>query len=320
MTQPIKFKIISRQEIEDIAKPPAGWLNEYLRTRPDILEKIDIWCPNSRSAKQEDYCNFHLFDQTDKVDSSTVFVFSIYLELFEFNNMQVQMYNCIDHFCKKYPNNLIVFHWNHDNDWALHGWIMEKYKNAWVVNFGYTSKKHKRNIIVPFWNINTDVVEENKKYFASFIGTPNNNIRAKLANHIMQSGKDTFHYLSGLDKEQYYKAVSSSVFSLCPQGGPSDGGFSYRFFECLHLNTVPVILVNRLVFPYDSEINYDDVCLRFPVSLIDRGINNLEKYLISNQSRVDQMLKNISSVRHKFTLGGVQQEVYKNISKQVRQH
>jgi len=313
MTAPLRFKIIPREEIEEFIKLPTQWVDNYLETRPDVLDRIDIWCPNSRS--QEKPSRFDLFEEVEEEDEEVIYVFGIYLELFEFNNLKQEMLRCIDYFCKKYSKNRVVFQWNQDNDWSAYGEYVEKYENAWVINFGYTSQRFKRNIIVPFWTVNIEPHKEPKKYYASFIGSVNNGLRYSLAHAIVNRGDPQFTYLSNLPSEKFYKEISASIYTLCPQGGPADGGFSYRFFESLHLNTIPVLLVDRLVFPYEGEVDYDNLCLRFPTRELDGKLDKLKDYLRENENRVDIMINYISKVRNKFTLKGVQEEVYKCISK-----
>jgi hypothetical protein len=319
MKSPIKFKVISREEIEAQIGVNSNWIDDYLKERPGILDadKIDIWCENSRSRTQTQN-NFHLFKSVDVVDSETVYVFSIPLELFEFNQLYQEMYSCIDYFCNKYSENRIIFQWNHDNDWSHHGWFLYGYKNAWIVNFGYTSIKYDRNIIVPFWSINTTQIIEPKKYFATFIGSPNNQFRQDLVNCITSENNSNFLYLPNLSYEEFQTATSASIFTLCPGGGPGDGGFSWRFFECFHLNTIPVILVDRLIYPYEMEINYNDISLRFPrTPFLLHDIRRLEYFLEAQLDREIEMLENINKVRSKFTLGGVQMEIYNQLYRNI---
>jgi len=104
--------------------------------------------------------------------------------------------------------------------------------------------------------------------------------------------------------------MSSSVFSLCPLGGPGESGFSYRFFECMHVNTIPVLIVDRVSFPY-SDLDWNSICVRIP----EAKVNNIQ-YIKDTLDgvEVEEMLSNIKKVRKRFTLGGVQEEVYKELN------
>jgi hypothetical protein len=307
---PIKFKVITYKEIEEVLGNdfvPMSDLEEWLEPRHDILENVDVFCENCRSVDQN-IKNFDLFERVYEEGDGIVYVLGFYLELFEFHNKPEHITALAEHFSKKYPNNLTVFHWNHDNDYIKYGQFLEKYPNIAVVNFGFTSKKHENDILTSFWCINTEQYDEPKSIFAGFIGNPNNSLRVTLANSIHQAGNDNiFHYSAGYPAEEYYKKVSECLFSLCPLGGGGGGGFSYRFFECFHLNTIPVLMVDKIKFPYEDQIDYDDIIVRLPEAAAG-DLNYIFQVLNSKDSV--RMLDNIKKVREKFTLKGVQEEVY----------
>ena len=132
-----------------------------------------------------------------------------------------------------------------------------------------------------------------------------------LLNSIRQfNNDDIFHYSTGYNPEEYYKKVSECVFSLCPLGGGGGGGFSYRFFECFHLNTIPVLMVDKITYPYEDKIDWDDIIVRLPEGCAS-DLNYVFQVLNSKDS--PRMLDNIKKVREKFTLKGVQEEVHEYI-------
>lgn len=316
MLKPIKFKIIELDEAYEafLDDPlPKGWSDEYLKTRPRILTDIDLFCENIRSKKQK-IKNFNLFERTNEDDEGVVYVFSIYLELFEYAGKLGHILRSIEYFSKKYKDNLVLFQWNHDQDYAKYGSLIEKFNNVKVINFGYTSKQFSNSIAVPFWNINTKQIKEDKRVWASFYGTGNNALRKRLINNISNWVGNDFVHSSGIVPSRYYTKISQSTFSLCPRGGPCDGGFSYRFFECMHLNTVPVLFVDTLVFPYEDELDWDKLCLRFPESMVD-DLPKLKYELEKAEPRTKEMMKYIEENRQYFSLYGVQKKVYEEINK-----
>lgn len=305
---PIHFKVLPYQEVVDLVSIQDlynNWAKEYLRDRPNILIDVDIFCQNYRSNEQT-YKNFNLFEKSDTPD---VYVFPIYLELFEFEGKPGYIFKCIDIYSKKYPNNKIVFHWNHDNDWARYGGQIEQYNNVYITNFGYTSKKYKNDILLPFWVINTKPYSEPKRIFASFIGNPNNQLRQSFVQALYRAKNPNFLYTQAYG-EEYKKVISSSIFNLCPRGGGGDGGFSYRFFETFHLNSIPVLFSDKTIFPYD-DIDPDDICVKIPECYIN-DINEIYNILACKDCQ--KMINNINKIKQRFSLLGVQEEVYKRLS------
>tara|TARA_R100000808_G_scaffold15544_1_gene35826 strand:+ start:1004 stop:1960 length:957 start_codon:yes stop_codon:yes gene_type:complete len=311
--EPVKFRVIPYAEIEEVLGKdfvPMSDLEEWLQPRHDILDNVDIFCENCRSTDQ-DIKNFDLFTRVYEDGPDVVYVLGFYLELFEFHNRPDDIPKLAEYYSKKYPNNLTIFHWNHDNDYTKYGQYVEKYPNIAVVNFGFTSKKHLNDILTSFWCINTKEYNEPKTKFAGFIGNPNNPLRMNLLNSIRQfNNDDIFHYSTGYTPDQYYKKVSECVFSLCPLGGGGGGGFSYRFFECFHLNTIPVLMVDKITYPYEDKVDWDDIIVRLPEASAS-DLNYVFQVLNSKNS--PKMLDNIKKVREKFTLKGVQEEVHEYI-------
>lgn len=316
MQESVKFKIIHIEEAYSAFPDdplPEGWAENYLKTRPRVLIDIDIFCKNIRSKKQK-MKDFNLFEKTETDGPEVVYVFSIYLELFEFLGKTGHILRVVDFFSKKYKDNLVIFQWNHDQDYSKYGAEIENYTNVKIVNFGYTSKRFSNSITVPFWNYNTKKHKEEKKNFASFYGSTNNQLRQTLVNSIGFRVEKDFIHSNNIPKQRYYKKISESIFSLCPRGGPCDGGFSYRFFECMHLNTIPVLFVDKLVFPYQSELDWDKLCIRLPEAMVN-DLSAIKRELEAKTPDVESMLDYIESHRSYFSLLGVQREIFKEIKK-----
>lgn len=302
---PIKFKIIPYKEIIQFIKDESlygHWLDEYLKHRPGILENVDIFCENCRSVNEPNK-NFNLFQKVD--NDPDIYVFSLYLELFEFNNKSQHIINCVHHYCNLYKDKKVVFYWNHDADFKKYKNIFEEHSNAYVINYN-TSVKHNNSIIVPFWTLSTDFVEVKKQYNWGMI--------ANIGNHLCRQNlyytfinTPHFYYHNSLPYEEYRKKCSSFVFNFCPRGA---GLSSWRFFESFHLNTIPVLFADDVLLPYENEINYNDISVRIPETKTTDY-----NYIVNNLINIDykNILFNISMNRKRFTLLGVQEEVYKRL-------
>lgn len=290
---------IPKEKVLDAFPLSESMLSGYLKSRPDILDNTDIFFENCRS-KDETNKDFSLFKECDFHEYETVYICPIYLELYEYANMPVL--EVIEHACAWCYPNFVVFQWNHDTDFASKYLGAEKYINARIINFN-TSKPLPNDILAPFWTINTEYIAEKREYFAGFIGSPNNGLRKTLANTI--AGKDGYIH-TNLPYLEFLKTSAQCTFSLCPRG---QGLSSYRFYECMHLSTIPVLFADKAALPYD--IDYDEICIRIPESKINDFdfINNLLK-----QVDVDMMLTRKSFIREKFTLLGIQQEIHRRLS------
>lgn len=277
-------------------------VQEYLDGgRQDILENFDIFTENIRS-KSTEYKNFDLFDIVDTIDSNTVIVLGFYLELFEFFGQRIKIKEVIHYYSNKYPNNKIIATWNHDIDANTVFNFIEDYKNIYILNFN-TSVKHPQYIVLPFWTINDKFIKEEKKYFLNLVCSFNNEIRLKLKNSLKNIPNSFIS--SNVDILEYRKILSSSFFTLCPRG---HGLSSYRFFECFHLNTIPVLFADSVVLPYENEIDYNKIIVK-----IDESKCFDSDYIINKLNQVNcfEILDNIEKIRKRFTLLGIQTEINK---------
>lgn len=289
----LKFRILPREEFSFFSKEDVY---SYTKDRPGVLEDIDIFKEGKRS--QGHPSDFSLFTESDDAD---ILVFPYYLELFEYFGKPELTIPVVSSICKSNPNKIVVVQWNHDLDLCRRYPDLKLFDNLRVLNFN-TSEKHKNDIILPFWTIAVDPLKVENKYTYGFIGKITHPVRQILVN----SFKDhpSFCNFTNLEHEDFRKAVGSCVFSFCPRGA---GLSSYRFFECFHLNTIPVLFADSVELPF-PDINYEEICVRIP----ERRAEDRD-YIISILDKVDQeiMLKNINMVRERFTLKGVQEEVHR---------
>ena len=67
-------------------------------------------------------------------------------------------------------------------------------------------------------------------------------------------------------------------------------------------------MVDRLIFPY-PDLDWESICVRLPENMVD--IEEIRNNL--NKVDTEKMLSCIEEHRMRFTLGGVQEEVYKHL-------
>lgn len=306
--KPLEFDLLDVSDFHRATRnllQETKFMDDYLSKRNeryDIIEKPDIFCDNLRSVKQE-YTRFDLFCRNK---NANILVCPFPMEIMEFIGKGEHIRSAIEEICSYHKNKLVIFNWNHDNDSSLY-FSNISVNNYRIINYGYTKQKIKNSITVPFFNYNTKPYREQKQFFCSFIGTINNQLRYNLIKNIEQT--KSFTYINNKKEEDYLKIMSSSIFSLCPRGGPNDGGFSYRFFECMHLNTIPVIISDHLIFPY-PDLDWKRICLHFPEHILD-DLALLEEKLKTID--IEGHMKYIHENKNRFTLGGVQEEVYKGL-------
>jgi len=308
----IKIKKIPLNYIFEKFPLQEGILKSYLQTRPDALEKTDIFFENCRSQNQK-LKNFGLFQETDYDDDKTVYICPVYLELYEYAYGSTMVKEVIDSLSKQYHSNKVVFQWNHDKDFSVieppgsrYPNIWSRPKNTFIINFN-TSDRHPNDIIVPFWVINTEWVEKPKLYTAGFIGSLNNGLRQTLANTI--SEKKGYIYRSGLSHDDFLKTSSRCFFSLCPRG---QGLSSYRFYESFHLNTIPVLFADKSILPFSEEIDYHSISIPV-IEQYAHNFEELDKIIKIKLLQWDEIMQEIKNIRHKFTLLGVQEEVHRRL-------
>ncbi len=71
-------------------------------------------------------------------------------------------------------------------------------------------------------------------------------------------------------REEYINSIKDSDYYLCPKG---DGNFSVRFFECLSLGRIPVLINTDIDLPFSNIVDYKDFIIK-----IDMGdIRNIDK-------------------------------------------
>ncbi len=284
-------------------------LAEYLNGgRQDVLINPDIFCENVRSSNIGiTDKNFKFFNRVESViSSSTVIIIPLYLELLEYYNVGNLISRIIFYYSNYYFNNTIIFYWNHDVDFAKYNKIVDKYDNIIILNYN-TSKVNKNDIVLPFWSMDDiSLLDYQKNIFCSFIGTINNDLRNKLVNNIKSLNDPNYVMGSNLTPLEFRNRLAESKYSLCPRG---QGLSSYRFFECIHTLTIPILIADDVILPYYEFINYDDIIIRIVESDVD-NVKKIDYILKNDKDNYSNRIEKLRILRKYFTLAGIQEYVY----------
>tara|TARA_X000001382_G_scaffold65884_1_gene45726 strand:- start:1063 stop:1992 length:930 start_codon:yes stop_codon:yes gene_type:complete len=277
-------------------------LEDYLSSRPDVLENIDLFAPNCRTKEVEN--SFKDFKKVEKVDKDTVIVIGLYLEILIFGYKPQYMCYVIDYYCNLYKDNIVVAFYNHDNDFSVFNQFIKQYKNLKIINFN-TSDKTSNDIVVPFFAINQESYDEAKSYNYGFVGNVTHPVRHDIL-------KKFFHHKhffnsNNVPPEDFYKTISSFVFNLCPRGC---GLSSYRFFESMFCNTIPVLFTEKICLPYEEFLDYDT----FSVFIKCGNVIDYPEVLKKLHSvDTNKLSINLNLNKKYFTLKYIQDYVAKNI-------
>jgi hypothetical protein len=160
------------------------------------------------------------------------------------------------------------------------------------------------------------IPKKEKTIFASFVGSPTHRVRVNMYNHchaidgykIYMSNWDV--NISDSAMNLFLDVVASSKFSLAPRG---NGRGSFRCYEIMQLNSVPVIISDDHYLPWSDELNWSE----FSVLIDENEIPYMDEILKNiSDSQYQKMLEVGKEVYDKyFSLEGMYQNIIKRISK-----
>jgi hypothetical protein len=155
-----------------------------------------------------------------------------------------------------------------------------------------------------------------KTVLASFIGSRTHAIREQLCgvvegcNNIICQGKNGWSsHVSDDAASDFVRITLQSKFCLAPRGY---GRSSFRFFEAMLLDTVPVYFWDDACWlPYQDMIDYST----FSVCIHQKDIHSVYQILSSiSDEKYAEMVDTIKRVRYLFTLEWMCEYIVKNIS------
>lgn len=149
-------------------------------------------------------------------------------------------------------------------------------------------------------------VEREKDIFCSFVGSNTHSIRETLFRYCMHDS--VFHIkhkewsidVSDTELMYFIDITTRSKFSLCPRGAAPS---SFRMYEILQLNSIPVIVYDKKWLPFEDVIDYASFC----VLVHEKEIPYLKNILnnISDNQQCKMLQKGKEVYAKYFTLEGM---------------
>lgn len=160
------------------------------------------------------------------------------------------------------------------------------------------------------------VASVDKEILCSFVGALTHNIRTQIQNMYSSDTDfifDTKNWNPSVPKEDLYKFINitkRSKFTICPRGY---GAQSFRLYETLQLNSVPVIVYDKDWFPFSDVISWNEFCVLVPfneISLLkERLLNIKDEQYVAMLSKGKQIYKEF------FTMEGMSINILKTLQR-----
>lgn len=121
------------------------------------------------------------------------------------------------------------------------------------------------------------------------------------------------HKVSNNRFMEFINITKRSTFSLCPRGY---GAQSFRIYEVMQLNSIPVIVYDKDWFPFKDDIDWSS----FSVLIHEKDIDSIEKILYSynNDAIQNMMLKGNEVYSKYFTLETTCTQILKTLQQHER--
>jgi len=161
--------------------------------------------------------------------------------------------------------------------------------------------------------------EQEKTLLASFVGSDTHGVRSKM---IQSLNDHSDVYISSKVWEpevkidtfvEFIETSLKSKFILCPRGyGPS----SFRLYEAMQLNSVPVYISDRFWVPWIEVLDWNEFCIFIP----EEQIPNLHSILNSiDDDTYKKMKSKIKEVYNEyFTLEGTCNNILKKLESEIK--
>jgi len=106
----------------------------------------------------------------------------------------------------------------------------------------------------------------------------------------------------------YRDFTSNSIFTLCPAGWAR---WSFRLYEAIQDGSIPVILSDYHLLPFDRHVPWSDLSLRLP----EAGLHNIDEILRSLPAvRVAHLQRSLDSWRDEFSIKGLASNICREVS------
>ena len=152
--------------------------------------------------------------------------------------------------------------------------------------------------------------KQEKEYLASFVGSTTHNIRNAMVDSL-RGHSDVYISTSGWNPEvrdqqleDFISASTRSKFVLCPRGY---GASSFRLYEAMQLDAVPVYISDRFWLPWQHELNWKEFC----VLITEDQIPDMHSILSSiDDDTYEKMKQKIQEIyENYFTMEGMSAKI-----------
>lgn len=150
-------------------------------------------------------------------------------------------------------------------------------------------------------------IDDEKEYLASFVGTITHPMRQKIWNYHSNNNEFYFdtprswaNYISDNDTNRFIEISMKSKFMLCPRGYSAT---SFRQYEAMQLDTIPVIISDSFWLPWQDELKWDDFCVIIEPEQIPDLYNILSGISEKQKTQMKNKIKEIYT--DYFSLEGV---------------
>jgi hypothetical protein len=165
----------------------------------------------------------------------------------------------------------------------------------------------------------TCVKSQNKDIFCSFVGTILNNdkyaCRLKLYEFFQNDPDFYFTKPRGWSNvvqqdqlREFIETTQRSIFTLCPRGY---GLQSFRLYEALQLNSIPVFVYDKDFFPFNNFIDWHSFCVLVKVDQIPKLKEILSQ--ITPERQQAMLAAGRIAYEEYFSLTGMCEGIYKEI-------
>lgn len=154
-----------------------------------------------------------------------------------------------------------------------------------------------------------------KNIFCSFVGSITHNCRQIMINHLYDK-KDILIMTSPWSNQiepnkqtNFLNVTSSSRFTLCPRGY---GKTSFRLYEALNLNSIPIYIYDDCFLPYTEILDWSKMAIIIHIN----DIGNLYSRLKSiSDEQIHEMLEYYKKYEYLFTYKGMSDYIFNKVNK-----
>ncbi len=153
-----------------------------------------------------------------------------------------------------------------------------------------------------------------KDIFCSFVGSTTHNIRNQIADLYGRDSSFVFVNKSWTlevcndDFNVFINTTRRSKFTLCPRGY---GAQSFRLYEALQLESVPVVVYDKRWFAFEDRIDWSSFCVLVHCNEIETIKDRL---LQIDDSQYQSMLKSGKRIYSEyFTMKGMSENILKTL-------